>query len=97
MTAKDLNRGFLKGTVDEALLSLPGEMEKRTAEQAAAIERRKQTGGAIAAGDASPDVVAAIQEVARLLSGNLQDQTDARTKLQALIDSLQPKAPATVR
>jgi hypothetical protein len=96
LTAKDLNRGFLKSTVDEALLSLPGEMEKRTAEMTAAAERRKQMTGSIAAGDASPDVIAAIQEVARLLGGNLQDQSDARTKLQALIDSLQPKS-ATVR
>jgi len=98
LTAKDLNRGFIKSTVDEALLSLPGEMEKRTAEMAAAVERRKQMTGSIAAGDASPDVIAAIQEVARLLGGNLQDQSDARTKLQALIDSLQPKsATGTVR
>jgi len=97
VTAKDLNRGFLKSTVDEALLSLPGEMEKRTAEQAAAVERRKQMTGSIAAGDATPDVIAAIQEVARLLGGNLQDQSDARTKLQALIDSLQPKTATTVR
>ena len=92
LTQRDLNRGFLKTTVDEALLSLPGEMEKRTAEQAAAIERRKQAGGVIAAGDASPDVVAALQEISRLLGGNLQDQTDARAKLQALLTSLQPKS-----
>jgi hypothetical protein len=92
LTQKDLNRGFLKSTVDEALLSLPGEMEKRTAEQNTAAERRKQTtGSAIASGDASPDVVAALQQVSRLLGGNLQDQTEARTKLQALIDSLQSK------
>jgi len=97
LTAKDLNRGFIKGTVDEALLSLPGEMEKRTAEQAEAVERRRQATGSIAPGDASPDVVAAIQEVARLLGGNLQEQTDARTRLQALIDSLQPKPATTVR
>jgi len=97
LTQKDLNRGFLKSTVDEALLSLPGEMEKRSAEQAAAIERRRQTTGAIAVGDASPDVVAALQDVVRLLGGNLQDQSDARTKLQSLIDSLQPKPAATVR
>lgn len=91
LTQKDLNRGFLKTTVDEALLSLPGEMEKRSAEQTAALERRKQSTGAIAAGDASPDVVAALQQISRLLGGNLQDQSDARAKLQALIDSLTPK------
>lgn len=98
IVAKDLNRGFLKNTVDEALLSLPGELEKRGAEQAASTERRKQVTatGTIAAGDATPDVVAALQEVSRLLGGTLQDQTDARTKLQTLIDTLQPKPPATV-
>ena len=91
LTAKDLNRGFLKTTVDEALLSLPGEMERRTAEQAAAIERRKQTTGAISTPDASPDVVSALQQIARLLGGNLQDQSDARARLQTLLDSLQGK------
>lgn len=88
LTQKDLNRGFLKGTVDEALLSLPGEMEKRTAEQAAVAERRRQATGTVVPGDATPDVVASLQEIARLLGGNLQDQSDARTKLQTLIASL---------
>ncbi len=93
LVQKDLNRGFLKSTVDEAILSVPGELEKRTAEQNAAAERRKQPTptGTIAAGDASADVVGALQEVSRLLGGTLQDQTDARTKLQALLDMLQPK------
>lgn len=94
LVAKDLNRGFLKSTVDEALLSLPGEMEKRTAEQAAAAEqRRSQPAGAIVSGDASPDVITALQQISHLLGGNLQDQTDARTKLDALINSLAPKQP----
>jgi hypothetical protein len=91
LTQKDLNRGFLKTTVDEALLSLPGEMEKRTAEQTASIERRKQSAGAITVSDASPDVVAALQQISHLLGGTLQDQTDARAKLQTLIDTLQGK------
>ncbi len=91
LTQKDLNRGFLKTTVDEALLSMPGEMDKRAAEQSAAAERRKQPIGTITIGDASPDVLAALQEISHLLSGNLQDQADARTKLQVLITSLQPK------
>lgn len=97
IVAKDLNRGFLKSTADEALLSLPGEMAKRTAEEATSAERRKQltATGSIVPGDATPDVLAALQEVARLLGGTLQDQTDARTKLQTLIDTLAPKpAPA---
>ena len=92
VVAKDLNRGMLKTTTDEALLSLPGEMEKRSAAMAAAAERRKQSAGTIMPGDASPDVLAALQEVSRLLGGNLQDQSDARTKLQTAIDSLQGKA-----
>jgi len=91
LTQKDLNRGFLKTTVDEALLSLPGEMEKRTAEQTASIDRRKQSAGAITVSDASPDVVAALQQISHLLGGTLQDQTDARAKLQTLIDTLQGK------
>jgi hypothetical protein len=91
LTQKDLNRGFLKTSVDEALLAMPGELEKRTAEQTAAIERRKQSTGAISVSDASPDVVAALQQIERLMGGTLQDQTDARAKLQTLIDTLQGK------
>jgi len=91
VVARDLNRGMLKTTTDEALLSLPGELEKRTAEMAASAERRKQSAGAITAGDASPDVLAALQQISRLLGGTLQEQTEARTKLQAIIDSLQGK------
>ncbi len=95
VAAKEMNRGVIKTVTDEALLAVPGELEKRTAEQAAAAERRKAlaASGKIMAGDATPDVVAAVQEVARLLGGNLQDQTDARAKLQALVDALQA-APA---
>lgn len=94
LTPKDVNRGFLKTTVDEALLSMPGELEKRAAEQTSAADRRKASTGTINAGDASPDAIAALQEISRLLGGTLQDQTDARTKLQGLIDSLQPRAVA---
>lgn len=101
VAAKDINRGQLKNTVDEALLSMPGELQKRVSEQAAAEEQRKldlATGakkGSISVGDATPDVIAALQEVNRLSGGTLQEQTDARTRLQALIDSLAPKPPAT--
>jgi len=90
---KDIDRGLLKSTIDEALLATPGELEKRAAEQAAAADRRKAAAGAgtIAPGDATPDVVAALQDVSKLLGGTLQDQTDARARLQKLIDSLQAK------
>lgn len=91
---KDIDRGTLKNTTDEALLSVPGELEKRSAEQAAAAARRKDgapTGAAIAAGDATPDVTAALRDIYRLLGGNLDDQTSARTKLKTLVETLEPK------
>ncbi|HKB80876.1 MAG TPA: hypothetical protein VKH35_14280 [Thermoanaerobaculia bacterium] len=96
LTQHDLNRGFLKTTADEALMSVPGELQKRIAEQNAAAERRKSGGapGAIAQGDATPDVVAALQEISHLLVGTLQDQADGRAQLQKLIDTLQPPPPA---
>jgi hypothetical protein len=94
---KDINRGALKNTLDEALLAMPGELEKRTAEQTATEARRKQLAasgamqGMLMAGDATPDVIAALQDVTRMLGGTLEDQTAARAKLQSTIDALQPK------
>jgi hypothetical protein len=90
---KDINRGALKNTLDEALLAMPGELEKRTAEQNASETRRRelaasgQLAGAIAPGDATPDVIAALQEISRMLRGTLDDQSAARAKLQALAQS----------
>lgn len=94
--AKEINRGVLKTTTDDALLSLPGELEKRTAEQARLMEARRQaaltgsTTGSIAVGDATPDVVNELREIARMLGGTLQEQTDARARLQKLIETLGP-------
>lgn len=96
---KPINRGLLKNVVDEALLALPGELEKRTAAQAAAAEERKrlalagETKGLIALGDATPDVVKELSEIDRLLTGNLQEQADGRLRLDALLEMLSP-APA---
>src|SRR5207253_9692347 len=42
VTQKSINRGSLKNTLDEALLAMPGELEKRTAIQTATEARRKQ-------------------------------------------------------
>ncbi|HWW61112.1 MAG TPA: hypothetical protein VN181_07085 [Thermoanaerobaculia bacterium] len=88
--AKEIQRGALKSTIDEALLSLPGELEKRAAEQARALEERKSENGAITAADASPDVTKALGEIARMMNGTLQEQSDARVRLQQLIESLSP-------
>lgn len=98
---KEMNRGALKNTLDEALLAMPGELQKRTAEQSATETRRRelaasgQMAGAIGPGDATPDVIAALQEISRLLGGTLDDQSAARAKLQALAQSLQPPAATT--
>lgn len=95
--ARDLNRGQLRTTIDEALLSLPGELEKRTAAQEEAARVRRQmaemgvTTGAIALGDATPDVVRELGEISRLMTGTLEEQTEGRTRMQTLIDTLRPK------
>ena len=97
--ARDMNRGAIKNSADEALLALPGELEKRTAEQAEAARVRKQmaesgtTTGSINLGDATPDVVNEMSEIARMLSGTLQEQTDARARLDALVTKLKPAQP----
>lgn len=93
---KNINRGQLKNTVDEALLLLPGELAKRTAEQQQAADERKAMiasgtmKGAIAVGDATPDVVKALGDVSRMLTGTLQEQADGRAKLAELITTLAP-------
>lgn len=95
--ADDMNRGQLKTTIDEALLSLPGELEKRTAEQEEAARVRLQMAesgtvtGSVALGDATPDVVRELSEIERMLAGTLQEQTDARARLDALVTTLKPK------
>ena len=81
--ARDMNRGALKNTIDEALLSLPGELEKRTAEhgrsrarpQADGRERhdhRQHHPRRRHARTSSNELA----EIARLLSGTLEEQTD---------------------
>ena len=95
--ARNIDRGHLKNAIDEALLTLPGELEKRTAEQQRMAEERKRmaetgaTKGNIAVGDATPDVMNELTAIATMLGGTLQEQTDARARLQALIDALRPK------
>jgi hypothetical protein len=97
IAARDMNRGALKNSIDEALLSLPGELEKRTADQArAADERRRlaqsgQTKGIIELGDATPDVANELASIAAMLNGTLEEQASARARLTALADALRPK------
>lgn len=92
----DIPRGALKTAIDEALLALPGELEKRAADLTQAEQARKQmmqtgmTTGQILAGDATPDVVKELSEIHRLLGGTLEQQAEARKRLRNLIDSLAP-------
>lgn len=97
VAAKDVNRGALKSTIDEALLSLPGELEKRTAEMEEASRVRRQmaesgtTTGSLAVGDATPDVIKELGEIAHLLAGTLEEQSQGRERLTALMEALTPK------
>jgi hypothetical protein len=97
IAARDMNRGALKNTIDEALLSLPGELEKRTAEMEESARVRRQmaesgtTTGSIAVGDATPDVTRELGDIARLMGGTLEEQAQARARLNELIESLTPK------
>src|SRR5688572_33292675 len=54
---RDMNRGNLRNAIDEALLSMPGELDKRTAEQARAAEERRVAKGAIVLGEDRKSVV----------------------------------------
>jgi hypothetical protein len=94
--AKDIDRGHLRNAVDEALLALPGELEKRVAEQQESARVRRMmaeagtTTGTIHIGDATPDVTAELSEIARLMNGTVQDQADGRARLDRLIAMLKP-------
>jgi hypothetical protein len=97
VAARDMNRGAIRNSVDEALLSLPGELEKRTADMEEAARVRRQmaangtTTGSFALGDATPDVTNELAEIKRMLGGTLDEQTQARLRLTALIDTLTAK------
>ena len=97
VAARDMNRGALKNTIDEALLSLPGELEKRAAQMAEAARVRKlmaesgTTTGSIAVGDATPDVTRELADIARLIGGTLEEQAQARARVNELIGKLSPK------
>lgn len=95
--ARDMNRGHIKNAIDEAVLAAPGELERRTAEQQRAAEERRRMAeagtlrGAIAVGDATPDVLNELTAISTMLSGTLTEQSDARARLQTLLETLRPK------
>ena len=97
LAAKEMNRGFIKNAVDEAQLAMPGELEKRLAEQAEATRVRKMmaeagtTTGTINLGDATPDVTVELTEIARLMNGTVAEQAEGRTRMEKLLGVLKPK------
>jgi hypothetical protein len=96
IAARDMNRGQLRNAIDESLLALPGELEKRTAEQQEAARVRRQmvetgvTTGSINLGDATPDVINELADIQRMLGGTLAEQTEARSRLERLLGTLKP-------
>lgn len=97
VAAKEMNRGHIKNAVDEAHLAMPGELEKRLAEQAEAARVRKMmaeagtTTGTINLGDATPDVTVELTEIARLMNGTVAEQAEGRTRMEKLLGVLKPK------
>lgn len=94
---KEMNRGHIKNAVDEAQLAMPGELEKRLADQAEAARVRKMmaeagtTTGTINLGDATPDVTVELTEIARLMNGTVTEQAEGRTRMEKLLGVLKPK------
>jgi hypothetical protein len=94
---ENLRRGDIKSAIDEAQLALPGELQKRMADRDAAVAQREalaSTGtmkGSIAVGDATPDIVTELAAIHRLSSGTVEEQTEARTRMERLIHQLTPK------
>ncbi|HYI08774.1 MAG TPA: hypothetical protein VEK57_06860 [Thermoanaerobaculia bacterium] len=97
VAAREMDRGRIKNAVDEALLSMPGELDRRTTEMEEAARIRRSMvdmgtlTGSINAGDATPDVVRELDEIIRMMSGTLDEQTEARKRLLNLVSSLKPR------
>lgn len=93
---ENIRRGDFKTAVDEALLALPGELDRRLASQQAEHDRRSALvaagtrAGTIKTGDATPDVIAEIVTASQLLQGAVADQARGRALLQELIEKLAP-------
>ncbi|MBI2212670.1 MAG: hypothetical protein HYU52_03415 [Acidobacteria bacterium] len=96
---KPVNRGQLKATAEEAVLELPGEMEKLMKLREIEVKRMRELAeggeatGVVAIGDATPDVVHELGKAAKLLSGTLTEQEEGRKMLDSLIQQLSPPPP----
>lgn len=98
---KSVSRGQLRAAAEEAVLELPGEMQKLMQLREASLKRLRElvdsgeTTGAVALGDATPDVVHELDKAAKLLSGTVAEQEEGRAALQSLIEKLSPPVPPT--
>ncbi|MFA6955464.1 MAG: hypothetical protein WC538_06285 [Thermoanaerobaculia bacterium] len=96
---KTVSRGQLKAVTEEAVLELPGEMQRMMELRDVNIKRMKQAAeagqltGMVAVGDATPDVVHDLASAAKLLSGTVAEQEEGRKALESLIQKLSPPPP----
>lgn len=93
------DRSRLQRSIDEALATIPGEVDKTLAlERARALERQRllESGtitGTIRPGDATTDVLSVLDRIRKDLKGTLQEQEQARQSLDELIETLSPPSP----
>lgn len=94
VAARRPDRSQLRTLTREAVLNLPGEMERLVALREERLEtmRREERGEdeGIVVGDATPDVVHEMQKAATLLAGTATEQQEGRAKLEKLIEKLLP-------
>lgn len=96
---KTVSRGQLKAVTEEAVLELPGEMEKLMQLREIGLKRMRQLAesgeqtGVIAVGDATPDVVHELGKASKLLTGTVAEQEQGRKAIEALIEKLSPPVP----
>lgn len=90
------DRAGLERAIDEALATVPGEVEKtlrlerERAEERVRMLEEGEVKGSVEPGDATPDVVLVLQEIDKRLSGNLEEQEAGRAALDDLIEKLVP-------
>lgn len=97
---KAVSRGQLKAVAEEAVLELPGEMQKLMELREIGIKRMRQLAesgqatGTVAVGDATPDVIHELDKASKLLTGTVAEQEEGRKMLESLLQKLSPPPPA---
>ncbi len=78
MAADKIRKDELRTLVDEALVKLPGEMERRMA----------RTGAGPSTITTTPEVLVELERISALMTGDLQRQAEGRERLAALLRQL---------